>query len=93
MADGRINNGGARRGSGRKTKAVEAGLAQLLDECVPIEERRDLILGLLQDAKHSNTRVRLAARDTLLAYLFGKPIQRNENDGSIDLRIIDETGD
>lgn len=80
MADGRANNGGARAGAGRKAKAVEADLQQRLKRAIKGEEQKDeldKVFSLwIKDAVADSGRIRAEARKSLLAYLYGKPLQR-----------------
>ncbi len=73
MADKRKNNGGARAGAGRKTKAEILGLAALLDECWSILEQKKVIKSLADDCLDNDFHIRQEARKLLLAYKFGKP--------------------
>ncbi len=73
MADGRKNNGGTRKGAGRKTKAEILGLAELIDECWTIDEQKRCIKTLAEDSVDVDFHIRHEARKLLLAYKFGKP--------------------
>lgn len=79
MTDGRANNGGARDGAGRKAKAVEADLQKRLKKACK-DGDTDLIDRMfqrwVQDTDANSFRIRHAARTTLAAYLYGKPVQR-----------------
>ena len=90
MPDGRRNNGGARPGAGRKAKQVEADLQRRLKRAVkgdaPKDDLDKVFKRLIEDAMTDSARVRIASRNTLLAYLYGKPVQRvlvedDERDG------------
>lgn len=65
----RPNTGGARPGSGRKSRAEEMGLAALLDKCWTLEDREICIKQLSIQAKQGNEK----AVSLLLAYTYGKP--------------------
>ena len=90
---GRETNGGARPGAGRKSKAKKAGLEDILNQCVTLADRAK-IFGVLKKKA-------LAGEDfsmqLLLAYLYGKPIQRQEitgaDGGPIRTRAEDLTDD
>jgi len=94
MADGRKKNGGARPGAGRKTKAEILGLAELIDEAWPPVQQKAVIAKLAQDCNHSEFAVRHASRQLLLAYKFGKPAEKHELSGSLDVtsRVIEPDG-
>lgn len=81
MSDGRKNNGGAREGAGRKTKAEELGLAALLEKCFTEKDREACVKKLVKDAKNKDFHVRQESRKLLLAYAFGKPAQTIEMPG------------
>jgi hypothetical protein len=71
-------HGGARPNAGRKSKAEEAGLKALLDECVTERDRRALFRKLKQKALAGED----VAMGLLLGYLYGKPVQRQEITGA-----------
>jgi len=81
--------GGARRGAGRKSKAEEMGLAKLLDQCFTPADRAEVFMSLAEMAKARD----LKAIELLLAYTYGKPVQRQEHSGSIDAYFIDIGGE
>lgn len=71
--------GGGKRGrSGRKSKAEELGLAQLLDKCWTQAHREECITRLSAMARTGN----LDAMKLLLAYAYGKPVERRELTGA-----------
>ncbi len=72
MPDGRIRNGGARPGAGRKAKAAERELRQLLKKSWPQEDREEAFRQASQRAALGS----LDALKFLSAYAFGKPVQR-----------------
>jgi hypothetical protein len=80
MADGRAKNGGARPGAGRKRKADELELQSLLIEAWPLNERR-LTLEKLALKARGDTKDSIEAARLLLAYTYGKPIDRQEVSG------------
>lgn len=88
MAEGSKNRGGARPGAGRKTKAEILGLAAMLDEVCSIEEQKEILRKLAQDAKSNDFGQRHKAREMLLAYKFGKP--RESKDISIDFSSMSD---
>ena len=88
MADGRANNGGARAGAGRRKKADAEDLRLLLLKCAPTEKRESILTRLVEDADNPvSFRVRNEARKLLLAYLFGKPVERQEISGELDVNM------
>ncbi|HEX8688211.1 MAG TPA: hypothetical protein VF654_16985 [Pyrinomonadaceae bacterium] len=96
MADGRRTNGGARPGAGRKAKATEADLQKRLKKALQADgkDRLDRMFQLwVEDTEAESFRIRHAARTSLAAYLYGKPVQRvlveedppDEGRGPVDL--------
>lgn len=81
--------GGRRPGAGRKSKAEEAGLTQLLDEAWLPRERKAVIKQLNTQAKKGNVK----AAALLLAYAYGKPkvqIEHTGEDGeAIQISIVE----
>src|SRR5215211_4007994 len=96
MADGRKANGGKRSNAGRPSKAEEAGLHLLLDECWTDDERRKCIRALVAKTKPGKD-FSLEAVKLLLAYAYGKPVDRQEITGAnaepVQVNIILETVD
>lgn len=85
-------HGGARPGSGRKTKAEILGLHELLTDAVPPAKQKEICRKLAQDALSPTPAVRHPARVLLLSYLYGKPTERHEltgADGSDIKQIIE----
>ena len=80
MSDGRAKNGGARPGAGRKPKALVLELHGLLSEAWPMDRRR-LAIENLADLAESDSKAAVEASKTLLAYAYGKPIDRKEISG------------
>lgn len=78
MSDGRAKNGGKRTGSGRKSKAEELGLQQLLDECWTTDDRRACLKALAKEARLGDKE----ATKLLMAYAYGKPKERHEITGA-----------
>jgi hypothetical protein len=82
-------NGGRRPGAGRKSKAEEAGLQQLLEEAWLPKERIAVIKQLNIQAKKGNVK----AATLLLAYAYGKPkvqIEHSGKDGeAIPIQIVE----
>lgn len=79
MADARAKNGGAREGAGRKAKVVEADLQRRLKKACKDGETNlldEVFRRLVQDAMSDGFRVRNESRKLLLAYFYGKPVQR-----------------
>lgn len=81
MANGK-NHGGARPGSGRKTKAEILGLAELIDEAWPPADQKAVIRKLARDCNNPSFAVRHPARILLLSYKFGKPTEKHELTGA-----------
>lgn len=77
MAGKAGKSGGKRPGAGRKSKASEIELQKLLKKCIKPADREKLFASLLTDAKSPAFSVRNDARKQLLAYLFGKPVDRD----------------
>jgi len=86
-------HGGKRANAGRKSKAIEQNLNALLDSCVPGSKREAIIRKLAEDAEHPSFRIRNEARKVLLAYMYGKPVDRievgGEGGGPIPITIIE----
>jgi len=83
--DGRKNNkGGARAGSGRKTKAEILGLAALIDASWPVADQQKVLTKLAQDCTDIDFHTRHEARKLLLAYKFGKPKETHELGGILE---------
>jgi hypothetical protein len=101
MADGRINNGGARAGAGRKAKAAEADLQKRLKKACK-DGGTDFIDRMFkkwaEDTVADSFRIRDASRRSLAAYLYGKPVQRvlveedppEEGAGPVDLSKLNK---
>jgi len=88
LPDGRAKNGGKRAGAGRKSRVVEQDLNALLDKCVPAKDRESIVRKLAEDALSVSFRVRNEARKLLLAYMFGKPVDRVELEGEVDVNLL-----
>lgn len=74
---------------GRTSKAVEQGLAALLDMAWPKEKRLSLFVKLSEMAETGN----LEATKLLMAYTFGKPREHHEISGGIAIRVTDDSSD
>ena len=72
MRDGRANNGGARPGAGRKSKAAEKELERLLKKCWTKEDREEAFKIIAGRARLGS----MEALKFLSGYAFGKPLQR-----------------
>lgn len=70
--------GGPRPGSGRKSKAEEAGLNELIDSVWPEEKKRKFFESLVRRAMNGN----MFAAKLLLEHRYGKPRQRVELGGA-----------
>lgn len=90
MAD---KHGGARPGAGRKTKKFEQDLNSLFKSCVSGERRAEILKQLAEDSISISFRIRHESRKLLLAYLYGKPVDRlevsGEGGGPIPITIIE----
>lgn len=64
--DNRVNNGGAREGAGRKTKAEEFKLVETLDQHIDSQEVFDTLHGLIKEGN-------IRAIQLYMNYRFGKP--------------------
>lgn len=85
--------GGKRAGAGRKTRVVEQNLNELLKECATDEEMKEVVRLLVLDSKHTAFSIRQEARKLLLAYKYGRPVDRlelsGEGGGPIPITIIE----
>jgi len=82
--------GGRRANAGRKTKAEELGLPKLLAECVTNAERKAIFKMLVRKATKEESE---SAAALVLAYLYGKPMQRVEQSGAVKLLVVPNDGD
>jgi hypothetical protein len=73
MKDGRKSNGGKRQGAGRKSKAAELGLAELIDSVWSIQDQKKVFKQLADDCSDIDFHVRHESRKLLFSYKFGKP--------------------
>lgn len=91
MAGKKGRSGGKRKGAGRKTKAEELGLPNLINEVIGEEGKRELIDVLYRKSKTGSYQ----HLQLLLAYIFGKPVEtvdlKAEIDQSIDISKLDES--
>ena len=69
--------GGQKGRSGRPSKAELFGLAQLLDKCWTKQQREKCITTLAAKANQGD----MDAIKLLMAYTYGKPIDRKEHTG------------
>ncbi len=84
MKDGRTKNGGARSGAGRKSKHDEDDLRKRLAKACKegkIDQLDIVFSKLVEDAKSTSFKTRHEARKLLLAYIYGKPVERQELTG------------
>lgn len=72
MADGRKNNGGARKGAGRKPKADELKLIEKLDNIIDSDKAIKKLHELILDDNFN-------ALKLYIEYRFGKPKETVEN--------------
>lgn len=87
MADGRINNGGARPGAGRKPKVVEDAQASVLFELFDAKAERAVVLAQIRQAKKGDT----TAATWLWDRKYGKV--KDRVDQNTTLRIVIEDDD
>ena len=59
MADGRVNNGGARKGAGRKPKADELKLIEKLDSLIDKDKVIGKLLQMIEDDSFPFVLIRL----------------------------------
>jgi hypothetical protein len=92
MADGR---GGKRAGAGRKSRAEELGLQELLDRVFDNKSRVKVfkrLITLATDRLDGNTSV--YAAKLLLGYTYGTPTRRieltGEDGGAIEFEVVGE---
>lgn len=80
----RINekHGGKRANAGRKSKAEELGLMTLLDKCWTQADREACIRKLAQKARDPLSGDFMDAAKLLMAYAFGKPVEKKELTGA-----------
>lgn len=90
--DGRKNNGGARKGAGRKPRTDEQDLLRLLDTAWPKKERAAAIRKHAELANQGDVR----SFGILMAYAFGKPTEKHElggiGGGDAILKVIYDGG-
>jgi hypothetical protein len=94
MADGRIHNGGARPGAGRKPKPIEDAQQSVLLELFNETEERAVVLNMLSIAKRKgplNATSAISAATWLWDRKYGKPKDLQEHSGGLTIRIVDET--
>ena len=65
-------HGGARRGAGRKRKSDELELSNILNQAFPAEDRERVFEVLSARSRAGDTK----AASLILAYTYGKPIER-----------------
>ena len=85
---GQIGNSGGKKGrSGRKPKAVEDDLVDILKRSFTKADREKVFKQLVTDALSLSFSIRNESRKLLLAYVYGKPIERHEVEGSLDVNV------
>jgi len=86
-------HGGKRANAGRKPRVIEQNLNALLEACVPGDQRESIIRKLAEDAVHVSFKIRNEARKLLLAYMYGRPVDRievgGEGGGPVPITIIE----
>jgi chromosome segregation and condensation protein ScpB len=87
MAVEKKKHGGKRPNSGRKSKAEELGLAQLLDRCWTTADREACIERLAAQARQGE----YEATKILMSYAYGKPIDRKEISGPEGVPLMQPT--
>jgi|AntRauTorcE11898_2_1112593.scaffolds.fasta_scaffold05799_2 hypothetical protein len=90
MTDGRINNGGAREGAGRKSKENEIKVIENMDAALAPQKVWENLAELVKDGNERAIR-------TWCAYRFGRPtekIEMNSNQESLTgFKIIRSSND
>ena len=78
-------------GGGRPTKAKELGLAKMLEDCVSLDEEKEIWEAIKREAKGGS----IPHAQVYLNYKYGKPreIIEQKTDGQIAIRIIRNDGD
>jgi hypothetical protein len=79
-----MTHGGARQGAGRKKKASDLTLKELLDGAWPDSRKEKAIEAQAKLAEQGDTRAFLA----LMAYTFGRPIEHHEIAGPLAGGVI-----
>lgn len=74
MGDGRKNNGGARKGAGRKPKADEERLRDLISPHIP--NAIETVVHIMKTGEKDSDRI--SASKLLIEYLYGKPKQQTD---------------
>lgn len=74
----KVAKGGTRKGAGRKPDAIRDELTSILDEACPREARTTLFRGLVARAQAGDSK----AAALVLAYIYGKPVERKEVTGA-----------
>jgi len=74
-------NGGARPGAGRKSKAEEMGLADVMDS---IGKSEDVLKAVYEAATKGKN---LEAQKVWLSYYYGKPKESVTIDAGIELKV------
>jgi hypothetical protein len=78
---------------GGRPSPARQQLDALLDECFPLTKRKKLVKLLVEDATSDDYERRKEARPLLLAYTFGKPVERQEiggvDGGLIEVAFVD----
>jgi hypothetical protein len=76
-------NGGARPGAGRKTKAEEMGLPKMIEDVIGEEGKRNLIQQISKQAKGGS----FAHQQLLMNYIYGKPKESIEQIGELIINV------
>jgi hypothetical protein len=78
--------GGARPGAGRKPNATRLELNSLMDECVGLEKRRQILKSAVEQAESGS----IQHQQFIFGYLYGKPAQRLElsGDPNAPVRVV-----
>jgi hypothetical protein len=74
MVDGRKNNGG-NKNAGRKSKAEELGLAEMMELKKPLKEVLDIFVKLMNS---DDEKIRAAVTEKWLNWRVGKPKETKE---------------
>lgn len=97
MPGQRGNSGGKKGRSGRKSKAEELGLSELLTKAFPQADREKVFANLAKIAQGDNSTAAVSASSLLLAYAYGKPTEKHEvsgkSGGPITVKVVYETSE
>lgn len=73
--------GGKKGRSGRKSRAEELGLKELLEDAFSSKDRKLVVENLCSIAKGDDAKAAVSAATLLFGYTFGKPTEKHELSG------------